>query len=168
LRILALTASATLEDQERAARAGMDGHLAKPIDAARLLAAIEDLAQSQVEPRAPERGPGRPPAVDLVRALGRLQGNAGLLERIIVQFRSEATTGLARLAEALGRADGAALGYAAHRLRGQAASLDAEELVKALLQLERDGAEGRWPAAKEAFAAVERAAERVRAELAAR
>lgn len=40
--ILALTASATVEDMERARLAGMDDHIAKPVDARRLLAAIAE------------------------------------------------------------------------------------------------------------------------------
>ncbi len=154
LRLVALTASATADDQERARRAGMDDHVPKPLDAARLLAllaGVDATASQKIEA----------PAVDLGAALARLQGNRTLLARIIVQFRSEAEAGRQRLREGVAGRDRAAVGYAAHRLRGQAASLGAEGLVSALLALEAEAGAGRWPQADASLAAVDEEARRV-------
>jgi signal transduction histidine kinase/DNA-binding NarL/FixJ family response regulator/HPt (histidine-containing phosphotransfer) domain-containing protein len=170
LRILALTASATVADQARAREAGMDDHIAKPVDASRLLSAIADLAGSPSVPPPMERDRERPegegaPVLNLSLALARLQGNRGLLERIIVHFRSEAAGGVRQLRHAVERRDKVALGYAAHRLRGQASSLDAELLVRTLRALEREAAGESWERVSWSLLAVERELERVFAEL---
>jgi PAS domain S-box-containing protein len=171
LRILALTASATVEDRARAREAGMDDHIAKPVDAARLLSAIADYAGPPSRPppahREPVDGEGIS-VLNLTLALARLQGNRGLLDRIIVHFRSEAASGVRQLRHAVERQDKVALGYAAHRLRGQASSLDAEMLVRALQALERDAASVSWDEVGATLVAVERELERVFAELRAR
>ncbi len=168
LRILALTASATVEDQARSRDAGMDDHIAKPVDAARLLAAIADFAGAPSRPAPPQResvdGEGVS-VLNLTLALARLQGNRGLLDRIIVHFRSEAASGVRQLRHAVERQDKTGLGYAAHRLRGQASSLDAEALVRALQALERDAATASWEQAGSSLQVVERELERVFAEL---
>ena len=168
LRILALTASATVEDRERARQAGMDEHIAKPVDAARLLSAIADLAGPPSVPPPADRDrveSDGTPVVDLTLALARLQGNRGLLDRIIVHFRSEAAGGIRQLRQAVERSDKVSLGYAAHRLRGQAASLDAEALVRALHALEREAAAHSWESAASCLLTVERELDRVFAEL---
>jgi PAS domain S-box-containing protein len=170
LRILALTASATVEDQARAREAGMDDHIAKPVDASRLLSAIADLAGSASAPPSTDRDRDRPagegtPVLNLPLALARLQGNRGLLERIIVHFRSEAAGGVRQLRQAVERRDKVALGYAAHRLRGQASSLDGELLVRALQALEREAAAESWERASGSLLGVERELDRVFAEL---
>ncbi len=171
LRILALTASATVEDRARSREAGMDEHIAKPVDAARLLSAIADFAGPPSRPPPAHRdavdGEGVP-VLNLTLALARLQGNRGLLDRIIVHFRSEAASGVRQLRHAVDRQDKGSLGYAAHRLRGQASSLDAEVLVRALQALERDAAAASWREAGSSLLVVERELERVFAELRAR
>jgi two-component system, sensor histidine kinase and response regulator len=170
LRILALTASATVEDQVRAREAGMDDHIAKPVDASRLLSAIAHHAGPPSAPPPPDRDRERPdsegaPVLNLTLALARLQGNRGLLDRIIVHFRAEAAGGVRQLRHAVERRDKVSLGYAAHRLRGQASSLDAELLVRGLQALEREAATESWERAASSLLGVERELERVFAEL---
>jgi len=142
--ILALTASAAVEDMERARLAGMDGHIAKPIDARRLLTAIaeHDGADALVGQDAHARA--RVPVVDLVRALDRLMGNRELLARLVAQFRDEAERARIAFRDAVGRRDTDAVGYVAHRLRGQALALDALGLSGALDVLEKALRTGDW------------------------
>jgi two-component system sensor histidine kinase BarA len=167
--IVALTASAAVEDLERARRSGMDGHVPKPVDVRRLLAVIAQ-HEAPGDGEASSRRPGHhgrpeasaPVVLDLERALARLQGNRALLSRLIDQFRDEAAAARRQLSEALERGDGGALVYAAHRLRGQALALEAMALAAALGTLETAGAgAGRWIANAEALRAVERELDRL-------
>ncbi|HEV3192156.1 MAG TPA: response regulator [Polyangiaceae bacterium] len=158
LPIVALTASATLEDRDRARSAGMDDHLAKPLDARRLLATVARHLATGALPETEEAALGKPQpgaVVDLEHALSRLQGNADLLSRLIVQFREEAASGRRLLRDAFARRDGEALAYAAHRLRGQSLSLDAEALATALSALEAVVARKDWSAIGALLAAAE-------------
>jgi PAS domain S-box-containing protein len=162
LPIVALTASAALEDLERASRAGMDDHISKPVDARRLLDVVAGQIESRPGPDAAEskRRPARA-VVDLERALGRLQGNRDLLALLILQFRREGVLALDRLRQGVNLRDKAAVAYAAHRLRGQALSLDAEVLGSELGTLEAAAIRAAWVDVEGALVAVERELERV-------
>jgi len=161
LPIVALTASATVEDLERARLAGMDGHIAKPVDARRLLSAVAEHAYGG----AAHRQAGEDAAVvDLERALMRLQGNPALLARMVVQFREDADAGRKQMRDAFERRDSGAVAYAAHRLRGQALSLDAEVLATAVGTLERmvtRSIPDPWSEVDTALGVVDRELERV-------
>ena len=149
--IVALTASATAVDLERCLAAGMDGRVSKPIDPRRLLA---ELARRTGRAPATVRSSVFPPRAPLERALQRLQGNRELLGRIVEQFRVEAARARDALAVALAGRDAPGLLFAAHRLRGQAASLDAQLVVDALEQVEVATRAGSWSDVVEALALV--------------
>jgi signal transduction histidine kinase/DNA-binding response OmpR family regulator len=164
LPIVALTASAALEDLERARVAGMDGHIAKPIDARRLLDVVARRIDTRLVGREGDLDDGVKAAsgvIDLDRALSRLQGNRDLLSRLIGQFQEEAATGAARLRHGVRERDKAAVTYAAHRLRGQALSLDAGSLGSALEALENAVAHEAWPHVEGALAVADRELDRV-------
>ena len=160
LPILALTASATREDLERARLSGMDDHIAKPVDTRRLLAVLE---AHLVRPGARALGnaaaapPGEPRVVDLARALDRLQGNRNLLDRLVAQFTEEAVGVRGQLHDLLEQRAGDDLGFAVHRLRGQALSLDAGKLALALGSLEGLVARRQWDASASALQSVDHA-----------
>ncbi len=146
--ILALTASATREDLERAHLSGMDDHIAKPVDARRLLDALAGHLGGLAAPRSVS-APATTAAtqvgvVNLARALDRVQGNRGLLDRIVAQFRAEIAETRAQLHDLLERRSGDELGFAVHRLRGQALSLDAGVLADLLGKLEGHVARREW------------------------
>jgi PAS domain S-box-containing protein len=162
LPIVALTASAALEDLERASRAGMDDHISKPVDARRLLDVVAGRIASRSAPefhKSQER-PARA-VVDLERALGRLQGNRDLLALLILQFRREAVVALDRLRQGVNLRDKAAVTYVAHRLRGQALSLDADVLASELGVLEAVASRAAWVEVEAALVAIDRELERV-------
>jgi two-component system sensor histidine kinase/response regulator len=161
LPILALTASATREDLERARLSGMDDHIAKPLDTRRLLGvlAMHLRGRTRVPPagEAPTGAIGEPRVVDLSRALDRLDGNRTLLDRMVTQFREDVVGARRHLHQCLERRAGEALAFAVHRLRGQALSLDAGRLAAALGTLENQVGLERWEASASALDGVDRA-----------
>ena len=163
--ILALTASATVEDMDRARVAGMDGHIAKPVDARRLLAEIAGHEASAGERAVDAAIVHTNCVVDLSRALDRFMGNRKLLDRVVEQFRGEADRTKRSLRDALEQHDIGAIGYAAHRLRGQALALDAHPLAGALDALEAAVAGGDWNEIAPAQMTAAREIDRVIAEL---
>jgi len=134
--ILALTASAAVEDVERARQSGMDGHIAKPVDARRLLDAVAGHERSTRG--SPQEGAGVPthPVIDLARALDRVMGNRALLGRMVERFRDEGDSAMRRVRDRLERRDLGGVAFLAHSLRSQAMSLDALLLAEALEALE--------------------------------
>ncbi len=165
LPIVALTASATREDLERARLSGMDDHIAKPVDTRRLLAALAvHLRGRPSEPasdRMPREATGEPRVLDLAKALERLHGNRELLDRMVAQFREEIAGARKHLHECFDQRAGEALGFAVHRLRGQALSLDAGRLAVALGTLESLIGREQWQAGASALKAVDHAMEEV-------
>jgi HPt (histidine-containing phosphotransfer) domain-containing protein len=156
-----LTASATREDLERARLSGMDDHIAKPIDSRRLLAALEihlgGYGNALKLAAAPSTPRGEPRVVDLGRALDRLQGNRDLLDELVAQFCKEAVGTRGQLRLLLEQRAGDELGFAVHRLRGQALSLDAGRLAMTLGELEALVGRGQWEACASALHAVDHA-----------
>ena len=139
----------------------MDDHIAKPVDSRLLLGVLA--AHLRGRARAPGSGEvlgaaiGEPGVVDLDRALDRLDGNRPLLDRMVTQFRDEVAGARRHLHQCLeGRARDA-LGFAVHRLRGQALGLDAGRLAATLGTLESLVADERWEASASALEAVDRA-----------
>jgi PAS domain S-box-containing protein len=161
LPIVALTASATREDLERARLSGMDDHIAKPVDSRRLLAVLEihlgGRASAPKSAAAPSAPPGQPRVIDLGRALDRLQGNRGLLDGLVAQFCKEAFGTRGQLHVLLEQRAGDELGFAVHRLRGQALNLDAGRLAMTLGELEALVGRGQWEACAPALQAVDHA-----------
>jgi HPt (histidine-containing phosphotransfer) domain-containing protein len=99
--------------------------------------------------------------VDLARALDRVQGNRNLLDRIVAQFRAEVGETRGHLHDCLERRSGDELGFAVHRLRGQALSLDAGRLAAALGKLEEQIAQRQWAASASALQEVDREIDQV-------
>ncbi len=82
--VIALTANAFADQAERCVAAGMTGHLAKPIDPARLFAVLADIAGAPPGPASVPANPSRPlPLMSIVPAMpvlsaGGTGDNAGL------------------------------------------------------------------------------------------
>jgi two-component system, sensor histidine kinase and response regulator len=131
--IIAMTASASREDQAHCLAAGMDDFLAKPV----LVGDIEAVLARWL-PDEPQAGAGaaEPPAEVIDR--GRLaalteldqdgQGSR-LLTRLAAAFLSGAPADLAGLRAAVERGDAAAVGDVAHHLKGAAATLGSGAVV---------------------------------------
>jgi two-component system, sensor histidine kinase and response regulator len=118
LPVIALTARSRKEDRERCIAAGMDGFLAKPIQAASLWAVIDGVA-----------GPSGPPAersptelLDPQVLLAACGGDGVILEKICQAFRAHLPDHVTALQDALREGDAVRLREAAHKLGGMAAA----------------------------------------------
>jgi signal transduction histidine kinase/DNA-binding NarL/FixJ family response regulator/HPt (histidine-containing phosphotransfer) domain-containing protein len=136
--ILAVTASALPEQVAACAEAGMDGHLAKPIDRESLLAAVRRLAAGGTMvplPRAMKE-PAEAPLLDTAALSGLTVDLGPTAEVVIGEFVAEVRLGIAALAAEGVATDIAALRAAAHRLVGAARTLGARRLAAAVEALQ--------------------------------
>jgi CheY-like chemotaxis protein len=173
LCIIALTAGVTTGDLERVFASGMDRRVVKPVEPARLLATIN--AEIESASVTMNRGPapcsrdmGKPSAsasTSLRRALSRLQSDRGLLRKIVCQFIEEAPLAESRLQIAVRSRNGRATAYETHRLRGQAASLDAAPLMTAIDGIAAAAARQAWLNAETGLAGMAGELERLTDEL---
>jgi signal transduction histidine kinase/CheY-like chemotaxis protein len=153
LPIIAMTANVMESDREKCTEAGMNDHLAKPIDPEALFAALlrwikpraELAAEAPAESaattsRSPE--PAGPPetasleieGVETQSALRRTGGNPKRYEMLLRKFAESANVEEIRVAHASG--DAATAARAAHSLKGAAANLGATAVANSAAEVE--------------------------------
>jgi signal transduction histidine kinase/CheY-like chemotaxis protein/HPt (histidine-containing phosphotransfer) domain-containing protein len=136
--ILAVTASALPEQIAACHEAGMDGHLAKPIDRESLLAAVGRLAAGQAPDSAATPTPPQPDAA-LVdgAALASLAADLGPTSAVVIaEFVAELRLGVETISADSMERDPQRLRQAAHRLLGAARTLGARRLAQAIEALQ--------------------------------
>jgi signal transduction histidine kinase/PleD family two-component response regulator/HPt (histidine-containing phosphotransfer) domain-containing protein len=156
LPIIALTARATQEDQDRCLEAGMDGCVSKPIRADELLAVVEGMLLTTASPAVGESIDRPSEAVfDRSAALSYVDGDIGLLREMAELFLADYPQQMAKIQAAIANGDRQALTRGAHSLKGVVATFAAKATSEAALRLEMMGENGDLLAAREVYAVLE-------------
>jgi len=144
LPILAMTANAMAGDREKVLEAGMNDHIAKPIDVNDMLTKMA----RWIRPQHPESLQGAVSAVreqptlpavaglDAERGLSIAQGNTRLYARLLRKFRDSQGQFRGQFDSALRDGDGERMTRLAHTLKGVAGTLGALEVQRAAARLE--------------------------------
>jgi PAS domain S-box-containing protein len=143
--IIAMTAHATLEERQRCLDAGMDDHVAKPIDPSLLFDTLEKyyvpVASEGLASEAPASKPIDPGAerteeipllagLDIQDGLSRVAGNRGLYLKLLRQFAEQQDSVADRIEEALRAGDREVAERLAHTVKGVAGNLGAHEVQR--------------------------------------
>jgi two-component system sensor histidine kinase/response regulator len=145
LPILAMTAHATAEERQRCLLAGMNDHIAKPIDPNALFETVGRYykppsdVQPSSEPSSSPQVSGAPPSIaglDARTGLVRVGGNEKLYRKLLGQFVQEQGSAIEQITGALNAGDAALAERLAHTLKGVAGNLGATEVQTAAAALE--------------------------------
>ena len=153
--VIAVTAFARDNVEEKCLAAGMDDFLGKPYR-------VEDLAAKVdlwvgIGPAAPDSRDGErlDERLAALQRLGEKHGEA-VLAQVVEAFLGQGARDLAAMAQALGEADGEAVAAAAHSLRGSSGILGAAELAARCAELEALARQGDLAACGPRLQVVER------------
>jgi two-component system sensor histidine kinase/response regulator len=162
LPVVAMTANALEDDLHQAEAAGMDGHVAKPIDIDVLVSTLLRVTKARPAPvpaaapvapapvPQPQQAPASLPGIDMDAALKRFGGDYDYFASLFRRFEQSQGATLAEVRALLDRGQAASAAQALHRMRGVAANLGAVELAERTLALEKIMASGGDLAAAEA------------------
>ena len=145
--ILAMTAHAAAQDEQRCFEAGMDGFLVKPI---RREVLRKEIDRAVAQNGSAENCSGPAPLSELSEAewntrelLERLENDQEFFRELLQMFRADSQTTLMKAREALAQGDLAGMSRAAHTLKGMLKNLSmnaAAEIAAALETAARNGA----------------------------
>ena len=141
LPIIAMTAHAMAQDRERCLAAGMNDHVAKPIDPNELFAVISRWAKPVPYVSAPAYGESirklaaAVPGLDLKGALRRVAGNSTMLIRLLREFATNNAYVVNVIRHALASGDSASAESITHTLKGSAGTLGFTQVYRAAAAL---------------------------------
>nr|WP_229224311.1 PAS domain-containing protein [Duganella sp. SG902] len=142
LPVIAMTANVLEDDRRRAAEAGMNAHVAKPIDVEELISVLTRLVTIRGATRemvAPVPAQAPPPAaallsplpgIDVEAALARLGGNQEALTALLKRFEQSQGGAVAEVRALLAAGQRQQAAQVLHRLRGVAANLGATDVAR--------------------------------------
>ena len=167
LPVIAMTAHAMEEERQKILKAGIDAHIAKPIEARTLLQVMRfflgqqessvNLHQKHAD--VTDDGLALPiiSGLNVADALSRMDGNRNLYRWVMDSFVENQTTAASAIEKALSEGDSESAARQAHTIKGIAGTLGAEELEKLGLELENaillDGSPASSAAILDRFAA---------------
>jgi CheY-like chemotaxis protein len=147
--IIAMTAHAMAGDEEKSLDAGMNGHVAKPIDPDQLFATLGKWIRSDKKRTQIQRPETKPaiaaevelpqtlPEFDLAQGLQRLQGNRRLYRKLLLDFGVNYADSAAEIRRALDAGDFDQAHGLVHNIKGLAGNLAASNLQSAAQELEK-------------------------------
>jgi CheY-like chemotaxis protein len=156
LPIIAMTAHAMAGDEDKSLEAGMNGHVAKPIDPDQLFATLQEwikpsekraqVKKTEVPVERPESDKTVPeeeelpkdlPGFDLSDGLKRLQGNKRLYRKLLLSFANDCRGVANDIRIALDAKDFERTYSLVHNIKGLAGNLAATDLQAAAVNLEK-------------------------------
>jgi len=148
LPVLAMTANATIEDQERSLASGMNAHLNKPIDPGALYGALlkwikpgqRELPELPAEAVENARDDGVLPeivGVDTAQGILRVGGSTNAYRKLLRKFVDNQARAIAGIVTAQASGDPEAAVRGAHTLKGVGGSIGAIGLQRLAAELER-------------------------------
>jgi len=152
LPIIAMTANAMVGDVERCKAAGMNDHLAKPIDVDQLFKTLvrwikpreqSKKGQAVKSTSKPTDLPGQIEGVDQARALKRLGGNETLFKKLLINFADEQGDAVARIEKALKADNQNEAREIVHGLKSLSGNIGAEKLMTIAAKLENNLVDGK-------------------------
>jgi PAS domain S-box-containing protein len=144
LPIIAMTAAVMLQDREACKAAGMNGHIAKPIDPRQLFEVLSTWMPAEArQPEAlPPRLPMPLPGFDFGAALDRVGQNAEVFFQLVALFVAEARQSLPRLDALLDAGDFNGASRLVHGLKGETGNIGAVHLQAQALRFESELKQG--------------------------
>jgi len=145
LPVIAMTANAMAGDRERCAAAGMNDHIAKPIDIDLMFLTLARWIKPRVGTNLSFAMPCAPPLttipsiaeLDLATVMGRLGGDGDLFHSMLGWFHKDQSAYAASMQAALAEGDRLAAQRLAHTLKGAADGIGAVRLFQAAERLEQ-------------------------------
>ena len=139
LQIIAMTAHAMASEKEKCLAAGMNDHVAKPIDPDSLFATLDRClgrrpakAPRTPQPAATTTGlPDTIPGIDMAAARQMLGGNDALLRRLLTDFHAKYLTLDAAIADALAAGEVEKAERISHSLKGVSGNIRATRVYEA-------------------------------------
>jgi HPt (histidine-containing phosphotransfer) domain-containing protein len=151
-----MTAHAMAGDEDKSLEAGMNGHVAKPIDPDQLFSTLQkwikpsekrvQVQQAEVPVERPESDKAVPqedelpeflPGFDLGAGLKRLGGNRRLYRKLLLDFGANYGEAAGDIRQALDSGDFNQAHSLVHNIKGLAGNLEATDLQAAAVQIEK-------------------------------